>query len=107
MSTFFTKLAMLFMFLLAVTFGWAALTMVFPVSLINILLGIVSAFFLLRAFELADKVNKLGPYADPNDKDTTHMPLPPMPGPGRRPGPMFGQGNPNQEEEDMEIPDEE
>ena len=38
--------------------------MVFSASLFNILLGILSAFFLLRAFELADKVNKLGPYAE-------------------------------------------
>ena len=64
MNTFFTKLAMLVLFLLAVTCGWAALVMVFPVSLFNILLGILAAFFLLRAFELADKINRLGPYSD-------------------------------------------
>jgi uncharacterized membrane protein YhaH (DUF805 family) len=69
MNTFFTKLAMLVMFLLAVTCGWAALVMVFPVSLFNILLGILAAFFLLRAFELADKINKLGPYSDEDDQE--------------------------------------
>ena len=75
MNTFLTKLAMLVMFLLAVSFGWAALIMVFPVSLINILLGILAAFFLLRAFELADKINQLGPYAeDDEDKDTPTKP---------------------------------
>ena len=64
MNSFITKIVMLVMFLLAVTCGWAAVTMVFSASLFNILLGILSAFFLLRAFELADKVNKLGPYAE-------------------------------------------
>lgn len=66
---------MLVMFLLAVTFGWAALVMVFPISLWNILLGIVAAFFLLRAFELADKINKLGPYAEEDVEED----IPPKP----------------------------
>lgn len=100
MHTFLTKTAMLIMFLLAVTFAWAAITMVFSVSLYNILLGVLSAFFLLRAFELADRINKLGPYADPDekDKDMSHKP-----GPHDRRGPMFGEGS--SEEED--APDEE
>jgi hypothetical protein len=67
MESFFTKLAMLVLFLLAVTFGWAALTMVFKVSLVNIILGILATFFLLRALEIADKINKLGPYAEDED----------------------------------------
>ena len=76
MNSFLLKIAMLVMFLLAVTFGWAALVMVFPISLWNILMGIVAAFFLLRAFELADKINKLGPYAeeDVEEEDTPHRP---------------------------------
>ena len=74
MNSFLLKIAMLAMFLLAVTFGWAALVMVFPISLWNILLGIVAAFFLLRAFELADKINKLGPYADEEEEDAPHRP---------------------------------
>jgi len=69
MNTFLTKLAMLVMFLLAVTCAWAAVTMVFSVSLWNILLVILAAFFLLRAFELADKVNKLGPYAEDTEQN--------------------------------------
>ena len=68
MNSFITKIVMLVMFLLAVSFGWAAVTMVFSASLFNILLGILAAFFLLRAFELADKVNKLGPYAEAQDE---------------------------------------
>jgi fatty acid desaturase len=71
MNSFLLKIAMLVMFLLAVTFGWAALVMVFPISLWNILLGIVAAFFLLRAFELADKINKLGPYAEEDVEEDT------------------------------------
>ena len=67
------KLALAFgalaMFLLAVTCVWAAVTMVFSASLWNIILGVVGAWFLLRAFELADKVNKLGPYAEREGKD--------------------------------------
>jgi hypothetical protein len=73
MNGFLTKIAMLVMFLLAVSCGWAAWTMVFPASLFNILLGILSAFFLLRGFELADKVNKLGPYAE---EEPEHKPKP-------------------------------
>lgn len=69
MSDILTKVAMLAMFLLAVTCVWAAVTMVFSASLWNIILGVVGAWFLLRAFELADKVNKLGPYAEREDKD--------------------------------------
>ena len=66
------KLAMLVLFLLAVTFTWSAITMVFDASLFNILLGIMGIFFLLRALEIADKINNLGPYAEPagnEDKD--------------------------------------
>ena len=63
MNTFLARLAMLVLFLLAVTCGWAALMIVFPVTLFNILLGILAAFFCLSAFELVDKINKLGPYA--------------------------------------------
>lgn len=69
MSDIFTKVAMLAMFLLAATCVWAAVTMVFSASLWNIILGVVGAWFLLRAFELADKVNKLGPYAEREGKD--------------------------------------
>ena len=69
MNTFLTKVAMLFLFLLSVTCAWSALTMVFPASLFNILLGILAAFFLLRAFELADKINKLGHYAEEEEND--------------------------------------
>lgn len=67
MNSFVTKTAMLVLFLLAVTCAWAAFVMVFQVSLFNILLGILAAFFLLRAFELADKINKLGPYAEKDE----------------------------------------
>ena len=74
MNSFLTKLAMLVMFLLAVSCAWAALVMVFPVSLFNLLLGILAAFFLLRAFELADKINKLGPYAEDTQEDTPQKP---------------------------------
>lgn len=69
MNSFFTKLAMLILFMLAVTTAWAAVSMTFPASLFNILLGILAAFFLFRALELVDKVNKYGQYyEDPNDK---------------------------------------
>lgn len=95
MNAFFSKLAMLVMFLLAVVCGWAAWTMVFEVSLFNILLGILAAFFLLRAFELADKVNKLGPYAENNQE-----PEPPRPGPN--PHHRFGEGSPTEEAQDEE-----
>ena len=58
MNTFLTKLAMLGLFLLAVTCGWAALVMVFPISLVNILLGILAAFFLLGTITIPGVKNK-------------------------------------------------
>lgn len=92
MNSFITKTAMLVLFLLAVTCAWAAVTMVFQASLFNILLGILAAFFLLRAFELADKVNKLGPYAEEDE-------APVKPGAKRH--------SPDDEVSGDEIPDEE
>ena len=74
MYTFLSKLAMLVMFLLAVTCAWAAVSMVFDVSLINILLGVLAAFFLLRGVELADKINHLGPYAEEAEGDDMNKP---------------------------------
>ena len=94
MNTFLSKLAMLVMFLLAVTFAWAALTMVFDVSLINILLGILAAFFLLRGVELADKINHLGPYSEVDD------------GAKNKPGIQEPQSG-NEESGDEHSPDEE
>ena len=93
MNTFLTKLAMLVLFLLSVTFAWAAMTMVFDVSLFNILLGILAAFFLLRAFELADKINKLGPYSDEPEEPKQQPP--------------FHRGPRTRSSDDDEIPDEE
>lgn len=100
MKTFLTKIAMLVLFLLAVTCGWAALVMVFPISLYNILLGILAAFFLLRAFELADKINKLGPYSNDEDESQKNN-MPSKPGTTPQ-GPSHGEGAP-----DPDIPDEE
>jgi len=70
LDSILSKLAMLAMFLLGITCGWAALVMYFPVSLVNILLGILALFFFLRGFELADKINKLGPFSDEAEEDT-------------------------------------
>lgn len=74
MNAFFNKLAMLILFLASVTCGWCAVSIPFPITLVNILLLILAAFFLLRAFELADKINKLGPYAEDKDKDGNEPP---------------------------------
>jgi hypothetical protein len=67
MKIILAKILMLLMFLLAVTCGWAGLTLSFPASLFNILLGILCLFFLFRGLELVDKINKLGPYSPEND----------------------------------------
>lgn len=60
---------MLAMFLLGVTCTWAAIAMVFNISLYNFLLGVTGAFFFLRGFELADKINKFGSYNDEEEED--------------------------------------
>ena len=70
---FLTKIAMLTMFILGVTFGWASITMQFSVSLYNILLGILSMFFLLRGFEFADKINMFGPYSEKDMVEKVEM----------------------------------
>lgn len=75
MNTFLTKLVMLIFFIVAVSAGWAAVTMVFQASLWNIILGVVSAFFLFRALELADRINKYGQYAE--KEEGTGNPNPP------------------------------
>lgn len=104
MNTFLARLAMLVLFLLAVTCGWTALMIVFPVSLFNILLGILAAFFCLSAFELVDKINKLGPYAnEDNAPQENNMPS----GPGsNHHGPRHGEGASDSDEEHI-TPDEE
>ena len=96
MNSFIAKTAMLVLFLLAVTCAWAAVTMVFQVSLINILLGILAAFFLLRAFDVADKVNKLGPYAEEDEAPVKPKPMGPD-----KPEPRCCEGTP-----DDEVPEE-
>lgn len=107
MKSFFIKLAMLVFFILATVFIWAALFMVFPVSLINIILGIVGAFFLLRAFEFADKVNKLGPYSEESVEEDNR----PRPHPQNHNHDYYryGESEPTDEEDinhDLDIPDE-
>ena len=101
MNSFLTKLAMLLLFSLAVTCVWFAITTSFSLTLYNILLGILGAFFLFRALEIADKVNKFGPYAEKEED----RPNPQRPGHHNNPGPRFGEGSPG--EDDMDLPDEE
>ena len=104
MNTFLTRLAMLVLFLLAVTCGWAALMIVFPVSLFNILLGILAVFFCLRALELTDKINKLGPYSEEeDDPQENHMPSNPDP---NHHGPRHGEEASDSDDEHI-TPDEE
>lgn len=93
MNTFFTKFAMLILFLVSVTCAWCAVSIPFPITLVNILLLILAAFFLLRAFELADKINKFGPYAEDQDKDNEP--------------PHRHNRRDETQDDDMEIPNEE
>lgn len=71
MKTFLYKLAMLVMFILALVSGWCALNMVFSATLWNFLLGALAAFFLFRALELADRVNKYGAYSEENNQQSS------------------------------------
>ena len=59
-----TKLAMLGLFILAASFIWAAIYLTLSYTIWNIIIGLVGLFFLFRGLELADKVNKLGDYAE-------------------------------------------
>jgi len=90
MNTILTRLAMLAFFLLGITCGWAAFTMVFPASLFNILLGFFALYFILNGFDILDRLNKLGPYADPEEE--VHNQKYPRSGDG----PAFGEGEPEE-----------
>lgn len=101
MNRFLLKLAMLLMFLLAILGVWAALTMSFSASIWNLLLGVVGIFFFFRALELVDRINKLGAYSDEGSDKEHSKPE----GPDK--GPRFSEGNPDEEPDITELPDEE
>ena len=72
------KIILLVLFLACVLTGWCAINMVFTLSIWNILLGIVSAFFLFRSLEMADKINKFGPYSEEENNDSNREEEPPQ-----------------------------
>lgn len=90
MNTILSKLALLAFFLLGITCGWAAFTMVFPVSLFNILLGLLALYFIINGFDVLDRLNKLGPYADLEEE--TYNQKHPRSGDG----PGSGEGEPEE-----------
>lgn len=63
-NSIIAKLATLGLFILAASFIWAALYLSLSYVIWNIIIGLVGLFFLFRALELVDKVNKFGEYAD-------------------------------------------
>ena len=79
MKYFLAKLAMLLLFIIAFSCAWVAFTAVFELSLWNIILGILSIYFLLQALELADYVNQVGRYAPPEEEPEEDEPEPRMP----------------------------
>ena len=68
MKLFLQKLAMLFCFVLTAITGWAAFSMVFSATVWNIVLGVLSLFFLFRALEFADRIYRIGDHYQ-EDKD--------------------------------------
>ena len=101
MNRILLKLAMLLMFLLSGFSGWAALFMTFNAGVWNLILGILAIFFFFRALELVDKINKLGAYSEERDNKEHSKPE----GPDK--GPRFGGGNPEEEPDIQQLPDEE
>lgn len=83
MKYFFAKLAMLLLFIIAFSCAWVAFTAVFEISLWNIILGILSVYFILQALELADYVNQVGRYAPPEEEPEEETPAPRNPRPRR------------------------
>ena len=79
MKYFLAKLAMLLLFIIAFSCAWVAFTAVFELSLWNIILGILSIYFLLQALELADYVNQVGRYAPPEEEPEEDEPEPRTP----------------------------
>ena len=74
------------MFIAFLVFGWAAISMSFSITLWNLILAVMAGFFLFRALELVDKVNKLGPYAPKDEQEAPHAPK------------TLGQGEPGEGE---------
>lgn len=95
MNRILLKLAMLLMFILAGFSGWAALFMTFNAGVWNLILGILAIFFFFRALELVDKINKLGAYYE-KPEDTQANKEQSLP-----------KGNPEEEPDIQELPDEE
>lgn len=83
MKYFLAKLAMLLLFIIAFSCAWVAFTAVFEISLWNIILGILSVYFILQALELADYVNQVGRYAPPEEEPEEETPAPRNPRPRR------------------------
>ncbi len=79
MKYFLAKLAMVLLFIIAFSCAWVAFTAVFELSLWNIILGILSIYFLLQALELADYVNQVGRYAKTDEEPEEETPAPRMP----------------------------
>lgn len=77
MKYFFAKIAMLLLFIIALSCAWVAFTAVFEISLWNIILGLVSVYFLLQALELADYVNQVGRYAKTDGEEDEPAPRTP------------------------------
>ena len=77
-NAFLQKVILLVLFLACVLTGWCAINMAFTFSIWNILLGIISAFFLFRSLEMADKINKFGPYNEEENNDSNREEEPPQ-----------------------------
>lgn len=77
-NAFLQKVILLVLFLVCVLTGWCAINMAFTLSIWNILLGIISAFFLFRSLEMVDKINKFGPYNEEENKDSDQEKEPPQ-----------------------------
>lgn len=69
MKDFMTGLITLLFFIVAIGLFYAAITVTYPSTLINIILIVVSIFVLLQGCERMDKAYDLGEYSDKHNND--------------------------------------
>ena len=73
MKQLFNKFTTLLLFLLATTFAYFGITVLFNSFLINLCLIIIAIFILIQACANVDKNYHLGKYSDDNDDVETNQ----------------------------------
>lgn len=88
MNKTLTRITGLFLFIIAVTFLWAAVSIAFPWAIVNLVLGIIGIYVFFRSLDCIDIVNGWGKYADENQTPQEMYNTPTRPGRTRMDSPI-------------------